>query len=86
MQIAEVSEASAVPARSPEVKGKSTNVPVVKWVNVVLVQPSVKRGTGSEPTLWSREKDVYVEFLEEVEVNTGINTTVVRRDKPYLLR
>ena len=68
------------------VKGKSTNVPVVKWVNVFLVEPSVKRGSGSEPTLWSREKDVYVEFLEEVEVNTGINTTVVRRDKPYLLR
>ncbi|MBW0144059.1 pilus assembly protein TadG-related protein [Sphingomicrobium clamense] len=72
--------------QSLDVKGKSVDVPVATWINVFLVEPSIKRGSGSEPNLYTREKDVYVEYIEEVEVDGGTNATVVRRDKPYLLR
>ena len=63
------------------VNGNSSNVPVKKWMNVFLVEPSVNRArTG--------QQDVYVEVVsvQTVANNDGGAAAVVRRDKPYLIK
>jgi hypothetical protein len=62
------------------VNGNSTNVQVVKWMNVFLVEPSANRArTG--------QQDVYVEVVSVSTVGNsdGGAAAVVRRDKPYLV-
>lgn len=62
------------------VNGSSTGVPVLKFVDLFLVEPSVSRArTG--------QGDVYVEIIGETPAG-GAQTAgqVVRRDKPYLIR
>jgi Flp pilus assembly protein TadG len=62
------------------VNGSSTGVPVLKFVDLFLVEPSVNRArTG--------QGDVYVEIIGETPAG-GAQTAgqVVRRDKPYLIR
>jgi hypothetical protein len=63
------------------VKGNSTEVPVQKWLNVFLVEPSLNRNSGR-----TSAGDVYVEVIDETTV-AGDDTAgqVVRREKPYLL-
>ncbi|WP_265569669.1 pilus assembly protein TadG-related protein [Sphingomicrobium nitratireducens] len=68
------------------VKGKTTNVEVADWINVFMVEPTLKRGTGNESDLWTRDKDLYVEFVEKIDVSNGENNLPVRRDTPYLLK
>ena len=62
------------------VNGSSTGIPVLKFVDLFLVEPSVSRArTG--------QGDVYVEIIGETPAG-GAQTAgqVVRRDKPYLIR
>ncbi len=63
------------------VDGSSSNVPVVKWMNVFLVEPSLNRGRTAA-------SDVYVEGVSVSIVGNGDagNNQVVRRDKPYLVK
>ena len=70
--------------RALDVKGKTVDVPVAEWINVFLVEPAVNRGTGS--TLYTDEKDIYVEFIEKTKASANAFETVVRRDKPYLVK
>lgn len=62
------------------VNGNSTNVPVLKFVDLFLTEPSVARhNTG--------QGDVYVEIIGETPAG-GAQTAgqVIRRDKPFLIR
>jgi hypothetical protein len=64
------------------VHGNSTNVPIIKWVDVFLVEPSLNRSR-------TQQGDIYVEVIGET---TGSSTTttaggqITRRDVPYLIR
>ena len=66
------------------VKGKTEDVPVAEWINVFLVEPAINRGTGS--TLYTDQKDIYVEYIEKTKASAKSFETVVRRDKPYLVK
>lgn len=67
-------------------KGKTTNVPVAKWLDVFLVQPSYTRGKGS--VTYTDKKEVYVEVIgvTAAGVNGSTNSQVVQRSVPYLIR
>ncbi|WP_447725216.1 pilus assembly protein TadG-related protein [Sphingomonas koreensis] len=66
--------------------GKSTNVPVAKWLDVFLVEPSFTRKSGN--VSYTDSKEVYVEVIGETLAGAnGVNQAqVVRRDVPYLLQ
>lgn len=62
------------------VNGASTDVPVVKWIDLFLVEPSAARArTGSG--------DIYAEIIGETGTGASGATVgqVVRRDVPYLI-
>ena len=63
------------------VKGSSTNVPVEKWIDIFLVEPSVNRAR-------TNNGDIYVEVIGEAKAGTGSNVAgqVIRRDMPVLLK
>lgn len=62
------------------VQGNSTNVPVEKWVEAFMVEPSLNRARTSQG-------DVYIEIIGETTTGGAGSTAgqVVRRDKPYLI-
>jgi Flp pilus assembly protein TadG len=64
--------------------GKTSDVPVPSWLKVFLVEPAVNRGSGS--TLYTDQKDIYVEFIEKSKSQDDQFSEVVRRDVPYLLK
>ena len=66
------------------VSGKTTNVGVANWIKVFLVEPAIKRGSGSD--LYSDTKDIYVEFVQKTVASGESSATVVRRDVPYLVK
>lgn len=66
--------------------GGPTVYPVLKWIELFLVEPSVNRGSGASQR--TDPNDVYVEIIGETS-NGGSGLTagqVVRRDVPYLVR
>jgi Flp pilus assembly protein TadG len=77
------------------VNGSSTSVPVKKWIEVFLVEPSISRSAAATPNGPSPTHarsgtgagDVYVEVIGETTAGGAGSTSgqVVRRDKPYLL-
>lgn len=70
--------------RALEVKGKTTDVYVAKWLDVFLVEPAFRRGTGTN--LYTDTKDIYVEVISATEQNAnGINNQVVQRSVPTLI-
>ena len=62
------------------VNGSSTNVPVVKWVDLFLVEPSVARAR-------TNAGDIYGEVIGQTNSGAAGGTTgqVVRKDVPYLI-
>ena len=63
------------------VSGRTTGVPIKKWVNAFLVEPSISRAR-------TQQTDVYVEIVDVNAVGNGTagSVQVVRRDKPYLVK
>lgn len=63
------------------VKGNSTNVPVEKWIDVFLVEPSLQRAR-TDPG------DIYVEVIGESTAGGSGSTAgqVIRHDMPYLIK
>lgn len=68
------------------VAGRSVGVPVHRWVEVFMVEPSYNRldNAGIKRT---DANDVYVEIIRAIDVGgDGEAGEVVRRDVPYLIR
>jgi hypothetical protein len=64
------------------VNGNSQDVPVEKWIEVFLVEPSLNRNSGK-----TNQGDVYVELISETEAGEGATAgQVIRRDVPYLVK
>ena len=63
------------------VRGSSVDIPVRRWVDVFLVQPSLDRGR-------TQKDEMYVEIIGETEGGSAGETagTVIRRDVPFLVR
>ncbi|WP_155265347.1 pilus assembly protein TadG-related protein [Sphingomonas segetis] len=70
--------------RALNAHGKTVDVPVPSWLKVFLVEPAIKRGSGSN--LYSDTKDIYVEFIEKSKAQDDQFSEVVRRDVPYLIK
>jgi hypothetical protein len=77
------------------VNGSATNVPVRKWVEIFVVEPSLNRGSDSRTVSGTAVKrvstgqgDLYVEIIGETNSGVAGATAgqVVRRDTPYLVR
>lgn len=68
------------------VRGSSTGVPVRRWIDVFLVQPSLDRGSGASKR--STKDQMYVEIIGETTAGSAGETagSVVQRDMPYLIR
>jgi Flp pilus assembly protein TadG len=64
--------------------GKTTNVPVPSWLKVFLTEPAMQRGTGG--SVYTDQKDIYVEFIEKTQSQDDNFSEVVRRDVPYLVK
>jgi Flp pilus assembly protein TadG len=61
------------------VNGSSTNVPVTKWIDAFLVEPSVNRPR-------THQGDVYIEIVDVTKLGGGGEVgQAVRKDKPYLI-
>ena len=62
------------------VNGNSTNVPVEKWIDAFLVEPSLNRDR-------TNAGEIYVEVIGETSTGAAGATAgqVVRRDVPYLI-
>ena len=65
--------------------GSESNVPVLKWIDLFLVEPSYQRRRSS--TVVTEATNVYVEVIGETSVGANGNTggQVTRRDVPYLI-
>ncbi|MGH6782615.1 MAG: pilus assembly protein TadG-related protein, partial [Sphingomonadaceae bacterium] len=71
--------------------GHEVDQPVIKWVDLFLVEPSIARskckgGSGCN-TKYTEKSDIYVEVIGETNSGTAGSTAgqVVRRDVPYLI-
>lgn len=63
------------------VRGNTGNVPVRKFIDVFLVQPSLQRDRTAKD-------EIYVEIIGKTQSGSAGETagTVIRRDVPYLIR
>ncbi len=62
------------------VKGNSDGVPVEKWIDVFLVEPSLQRDR-------TNDGDIYVEILgETVNGSNGNASQVIVHQVPYLIK
>ncbi len=74
--------AAVINCTANNVHGSSTNVPVEKWIELFLVEPSINRIDGR-----TNAGDVYVEVIGETTAGAGATAgQVVRRDLPYLVK
>ena len=74
--------AAVINCTANNVHGSSTNVPVEKWIELFLVEPSINRTDGR-----TNAGDVYVEVIGETVAGAGATAgQVVRRDLPYLVK
>jgi Flp pilus assembly protein TadG len=66
--------------------GHESGQPVLKWIDMFLVEPSFDRGSG--PSKRTDKKDVYVEVIGETNTGAAGQTAgqVVKRDVPYLIK
>ena len=71
---------AVVNCTASSVNGNSTNVPVQKWLEMFLVEPSLSRArTGAG--------DIYAEVIRETTSGAGATAgQVIRRDTPYLIK
>jgi hypothetical protein len=74
------------------IHGSTSNLSVLKYVDLFLVEPSYSRtkcsgGSGGCNTPYTNKTDVYVEMIGETSSGTSgaTNSQVVRRDVPYLI-
>jgi Flp pilus assembly protein TadG len=73
--------AAVVNCMANNVKGSSSNVPVEKWIEMFLTEPSINRSRTSAG-------DIYVEVIGETVSGSSGSTAgqVIRHDVPYLIK
>jgi hypothetical protein len=66
------------------VKGSTTDIPVLDWIDVFLVQPSLDRGSGS--TQVTNAGDIYVEVIGRTDNATDTGAVqLIKKSVPYLI-
>ena len=66
------------------VGSNTKNAPIVKYVDVFLVEPSANRGSGSNAI--TEKSDVYVEVIGETSLGGGATEGQnIKKDVPYLI-
>lgn len=66
------------------VSSSTTDANILKFIDVFLVEPSARRGSGS--SLRTEASDVYVEVIGETILGGGADTgQEIRKDVPYLV-
>ncbi|NVE94179.1 TadE/TadG family type IV pilus assembly protein [Altererythrobacter lutimaris] len=80
-----VMSVAVINCRLHNVNGRERNLPVLTWMDVFLVQPSLNRASSGK---WTGKDDIYVEIIREVDIsNSGTSGgPLIRRDQPYLVR
>lgn len=83
--------AAVLNCQALSINGHETDQPVVKWVDLFLVEPSYARtlcssGSGCN-TKYTEKSDIYVEVIGETNSGNAGATAgqVVKRDVPYLI-
>ncbi|MGS1016488.1 TadE/TadG family type IV pilus assembly protein [Allosphingosinicella humi] len=83
--------AAVLNCRALNTRGHEVDQPVVKWIDLFLVEPSYNRtrcssGSGCNDKITDKT-DIYVEVIGETATGAAGNTAgqVVRRDVPYLI-
>ena len=66
--------------------GAEQDQPVLKWVDIFLVEPAFPRKRGNQAV--TSDRDVYVEIIGETQSGAAGQTAgqVVKRDTPYLVK
>jgi Flp pilus assembly protein TadG len=82
---------AVINCRATGLSGHQSDLPVVKWIDLFLVEPSFARskcssGAGCN-TSYTDKTDLYVEIIGETNSGAAGSTAgqVVRRDAPYLI-
>ena len=77
---------AVVNCRAQNIRGAATNVHVVDWLDVFLVEPALARGNG--PSQRSTNGDIYVEVIQKTAsgISGDVAGQVTQRDVPYLIR
>lgn len=77
--------AAVINCEALNLNGSESGVPVLKWVDLFLVEPSFQRRRGN--TVVTEATDVYVEIIGETGSGTAGQAAgqVVQRNVPYLL-
>lgn len=66
------------------VGSNTTDAPILKFVDVFLVEPAANRGSG--PTARTEKSDVYVEVIGETSLGGGATAGQnIKKDVPYLI-
>ena len=75
--------AAVINCRAHALNGAESGVPVIRWIDFFLVEPSWRRDSGNR----SEATDIYVEVIGETEsgANGATGGQVVRRDVPRLI-
>ena len=70
-----------------EVSASTDDAPILKFIDVFLIEPSAARSKpGSPPVKLSEASDVYVEIIGETVLGGGANEgQKIRKDVPYLI-
>lgn len=75
---------AVVNCEAQNLNGHETNVQVLKWLDVFLVEPAIARGSGSDKR--TGNGDIYVEAIGITSSGGEETAQVIRRDVPYLIR
>ena len=75
--------AAVINCRAHALNGSESNVPVLRWIDFFLVEPSFRRDSGNR----TEATDIYVEVIGETQsgANGSTGGQVVRRDVPRLI-
>lgn len=76
--------AAVVNCQAQNVGGSSTNVPVLQWIDLFLVEPSFTRQRNGKQRS-TGQQDVYVEVIEDTTSSSNASLQVVKKAVPYLI-
>ncbi|QPC98471.1 MULTISPECIES: TadE/TadG family type IV pilus assembly protein [Qipengyuania] len=78
---------AVINCKALDVKGNSRSVPVVEFMDVFLVEPSLNRSRPGNAN-YTQKDEIYAEIIGKTASGSRGETagTVIRRDVPYLIR